>query len=156
MKYERLRNLREDRDLTQTQIAQYLHTTQRTYSHYENGDRNIPLETLMQLADFYNTSIDYLVGRTDIAQPYPTTKKVTKKSKAPGKHNINISRGLLCSEPLSAILSAFFVLELHCLHFFVKTFHTSIRIVNNLRTLPQLIGNFFTRLTVCFITDLML
>lgn len=78
MKLERLRNLREDRDLTQTQIAQYLHMTQRTYAHYENGDRNIPLDTLGQLADFYNTSIDYLVGRTDIVQPYPTSKKPQK------------------------------------------------------------------------------
>lgn len=95
MKFERLRNLREDQDLTQEQIARYLHTTQRTYSHYENGDRNIPLETLALLADFYCTSIDYLVGRTDIIQPYPTVK-TPKKKKAPEKSNPRISPGLFC------------------------------------------------------------
>lgn len=78
MKFERLRNLREDHDLSQAQIAQYLHMTQRTYSHYESGDRNIPVDTLILIADFYNTSIDYIVGRTDIAMPYPPVKKGNK------------------------------------------------------------------------------
>lgn len=73
MKLERLRNLREDRDLTQAEIARYLHTTQRTYAHYENGDRNIPLEVLIRLADFYGTSLDYLTGRTNITLPYPAS-----------------------------------------------------------------------------------
>ncbi len=71
MVYERLRDLREDRDLTQTYIAQMLHVSQRTYSRYENDERAIPIEILSRLADFYDTSIDYLVGRTDCKKPYP-------------------------------------------------------------------------------------
>ena len=61
----RLRDLREDRDLTQAQIADYLKIKQNTYSQYENGKREIPLDFLWKLADYYNVSIDYLVGRTD-------------------------------------------------------------------------------------------
>lgn len=61
----RLRDLREDRDLTQTQIADYLKIRQNTYSQYENGKREIPLDFLWKLADYYNVSIDYLIGRTD-------------------------------------------------------------------------------------------
>lgn len=71
MKYERIRNLREDRDLTQTDIAQYLHISQRTYSRYENDERAIPIEILSLLADFHHTSTDYLIERTDIKKPYP-------------------------------------------------------------------------------------
>lgn len=71
MVYERIRNLREDKDLTQTNIANYLHITQRTYSRYENDERAIPIEILSKLADFHNTSVDYLIGRTDIMTPYP-------------------------------------------------------------------------------------
>lgn len=94
MKFERLRNLREDHDLTQEQIAQYLHTTQRTYAHYEKGDRGIPLETLELLAEYYNTSIDYLVGRTDFKYPYPRAKKTQKKLTALERRNIQIFPGL--------------------------------------------------------------
>ena len=64
-----LRNLREDHDLKQTDIADYLHISQRTYSHYETGSRNIPIEMLIRLADYYDTTIDYLVGRTDNKEP---------------------------------------------------------------------------------------
>ena len=71
MVYERIRNLREDKDLTQTNIADYLHITQRTYSRYENDERAIPIEILSKLADFHNTSVDYLIGRTNIMTPYP-------------------------------------------------------------------------------------
>ncbi len=60
----RLRDLREDHDLTQTQIANLLNIKQNTYSQYENGQREIPLSALWKLADFYNTTIDYIVGRT--------------------------------------------------------------------------------------------
>ena len=60
----RIRNLREDSDLTQNEIAVILHVSQRTYSHYENGTRKIPLDVLIGLADYYNCSIDYLLGRT--------------------------------------------------------------------------------------------
>ena len=71
MHYIRILSLREDKDLTQTDLANYLNVTQRTYSRYENNERSIPIETLSKLADFHNTSLDYLVGRTDIIEPYP-------------------------------------------------------------------------------------
>ena len=71
MKYERIRNLREDLDLTQTYMGKILNVSQRTYSSYENGERSIPLELLSALADFHNTSVDYLINRTDVKKPYP-------------------------------------------------------------------------------------
>ena len=61
----RLRDLREDADITQKDIAEYLHIKQNTYSQYENEKREIPISLLWKLADIYKTSIDYLVGRTD-------------------------------------------------------------------------------------------
>lgn len=61
----RLKDLREDNDVKQKELAEYLNIKQNTYSQYENGKREIPLETLWKLADFYNTSIDYIIGRTD-------------------------------------------------------------------------------------------
>lgn len=61
----RLRDLREDNDITQSKIASVLNIRQNTYSQYENGKRQMPLELLWKLADYYNTSIDYLVGRTN-------------------------------------------------------------------------------------------
>lgn len=73
-RFVRIRNLREDRDLTQTQLAKILNTTQRTYSRYENADSTIPLEMLIKIADFYNVSTDYLLERTDIKKPY--SKKI--------------------------------------------------------------------------------
>ena len=69
--YERIRNLREDRDLTQQQLANVLNCTQVCYSNYENGKRGIPAETLIMLADYYGVSVDYLLGRTCRKQPYP-------------------------------------------------------------------------------------
>lgn len=63
--YERIRNLREDMDLNQTQIAKELNCSQRTYNYYESGGHDIPTETLIKLADLFNVSIDYLLGRTD-------------------------------------------------------------------------------------------
>ena len=74
MKYSRIRNLREDNDLTQKQIAQYLNIAQRTYSGYENGTRNIPVECVVALARFYKTSTDYLLGLTDEKRSYPAGK----------------------------------------------------------------------------------
>ena len=68
MKLKRIRDLREDNDLTQADIAKYV--TQRTYSRYENDDRAIPLEQLVKLAEYYNTSVDYLLNRTDKKEPY--------------------------------------------------------------------------------------
>lgn len=71
MIYSRIRDLREDKDLTQAEVAKQLNITQRTYSRYENDERGIPTEILCQLADFHNTSIDYLLNRTNIKTPYP-------------------------------------------------------------------------------------
>ena len=69
--YERVRALREDRDLKQEDIAQVLNCTQACYSNYENGKREIPYAVLNKLADFYNVSVDYLLGRTNTKTPYP-------------------------------------------------------------------------------------
>lgn len=66
----RLKDLREDADLTQTQIATLLNISQVAYSYYEIGKRSIPLELLCKLADYYNTSIDYILYRTNISTPY--------------------------------------------------------------------------------------
>lgn len=70
MIYRRIRDLREDHDLTQTMIGNAIHIPQRTYSYYENGERTIPPEILCALADFYHTSVDYLLGRTNKKEPY--------------------------------------------------------------------------------------
>ncbi|MBR3863392.1 MAG: helix-turn-helix transcriptional regulator [Clostridia bacterium] len=67
----RLRDLREDMDLTQSELALYLHIKQNTYSQYENGQRQIPLDQLISLAKYYKTSTDYILGLTDIKKPYP-------------------------------------------------------------------------------------
>ncbi len=61
----RLRDLREDNDIKQRELAEHLNIKQNTYSQYENGKREIPIGLLWKLADFYNTSVDYLIGRTD-------------------------------------------------------------------------------------------
>ena len=63
--YTRIRDLREDRDLTQKEIAQMLGMSQTGYSKYETGENDIPTVVLMKLADFYQTSTDYILGRTD-------------------------------------------------------------------------------------------
>lgn len=67
----RLKDLREDSDLTQTALASYLHIKQNTYSQYESGRRQIPLDLLIALANYYETSLDYIAGLTDIKTPYP-------------------------------------------------------------------------------------
>lgn len=66
----RIRDLREDRDLKQKQLAEYLQVHQTTYSDYELGRVNTPVAVLHKLADFYGVSVDYLLGRTDIKAPY--------------------------------------------------------------------------------------
>ncbi|MFR5856339.1 MAG: helix-turn-helix domain-containing protein [Bacilli bacterium] len=71
MYINRLKEIREDKSLTQSDIAKVLNTTQQQYSKYELGIQIIPLEKINILANYYNTSIDYLVGRTDIRKPYP-------------------------------------------------------------------------------------
>ena len=73
MIFVRLKNLREDHDLSQNDIAKYLNISQRTYSYYETGGRDIPIQILIKLADYYKTSIDYLLKRTQ-------TPRSTQKS----------------------------------------------------------------------------
>lgn len=67
---ERIRDLREDHDLKQKNIAELLGTTQQVYSRYENGSNEIPLHHLITLARFYNVSLDYIAGETDIKERY--------------------------------------------------------------------------------------
>ena len=69
MKFQRIQDLRIDSDLSQKKIGEILHISQRSYSHYETGSRNIPIEMLIRLDDYYDTTIDYLVGRTDNKEP---------------------------------------------------------------------------------------
>ena len=69
--YRRLRDLREDSDLLQKDLADYLSCSQVCYSYYELGRRDIPTDVLIKLAAYYNTSVDYLLGLTDEKRPYP-------------------------------------------------------------------------------------
>lgn len=64
-KYQRIRDLREDADLTQKQVGEAINVPQRTYAYYESGQRMVPPQVLCALADFYNVSVDYILGRTD-------------------------------------------------------------------------------------------
>ena len=73
--YPRIRDLREDKDWNQTQVAEYLNMSQTGYSKYETGENDVPVSVLCKLADLYQTSIDYLVGRTDERNPYPKGKR---------------------------------------------------------------------------------
>lgn len=66
----RIRDLREDNDMTQTDVAQYLGCSQRIYSNYERGEVAIPIEFLIKLSQLYHTSVDYLLGLTDVKKPY--------------------------------------------------------------------------------------
>lgn len=77
MKYERIRNLREDMDVAQKDVAAYLNCSQVAYSYYEIGRRDIPTDTLIRLAKYYKCSTDYLLGLTDVKEPYP--EKITRK-----------------------------------------------------------------------------
>lgn len=71
----RIRDLREDRDLKQRQVASDLLCDQSLYSKYERGERPLPLELAERLADYFGTSVDYLLGRTDEKTPYPPSKR---------------------------------------------------------------------------------
>lgn len=73
--YRRIRDLREDADLLQRDVAQMLNCSQVCYSHYETGKRDIPTEVLIALARRYDTSIDYLLGLTDQRRPYPRAER---------------------------------------------------------------------------------
>lgn len=72
--YNRIRSLREDKDLRQKDVADYLHCSQVAYSYYELGRRDIPTEILIALALYYHTSVDYLLGLTDVDKPYPKSR----------------------------------------------------------------------------------
>ena len=72
--YKRIRELREDRDIKQITIAQYLNMSQNGYSQYETETNKVPVEVLKKLAIFYNTSIDYLTELTNEQKPYPRIK----------------------------------------------------------------------------------
>ena len=65
MKFQRIQDLRTDADMSQKQLSEILHISQRSYSHYETGSRNIPVEMLIRLENYSDISVDYLVGRTD-------------------------------------------------------------------------------------------
>lgn len=71
----RIRDLREDKDLKQREVAELLLCDQSLYSKYERGERELPLHLAVQLAEFYGVSVDYLVGLTDETAPYPRRKK---------------------------------------------------------------------------------
>jgi len=76
--YIRVRNLREDKDMTQMQMAKHLCCSQRVYSNYERGDVDIPSRVWVELAKFHGTSVDYLMELTDEKEPYPATKKKSR------------------------------------------------------------------------------
>ena len=74
--YSRIRDLREDADLNQSQMAAVLGMSQTGYSKYETGTNDIPTEILIKLANYHNTSIDYLLGLTNVRKPYPRNPKM--------------------------------------------------------------------------------
>ena len=74
MYFQRLRDMREDADLKQSTVAQYLGIQQTVYSRYERGYQTIPVEHLIVLADFYKVSVDYILDRTNVMAPYPPRK----------------------------------------------------------------------------------
>ena len=73
----RLRDIREDHDVTQKEIAGYLHICQNTYSQYENGQRQIPIDALIRFAEYFGTSVDYVLELTNETRPYP--RKPTRR-----------------------------------------------------------------------------
>ena len=76
--YRRIRDLREDKDMSQTKMAEHLGMSQTGYSKYETGENDIPTSILIELAEFHNTSVDYLLDVTDVKDPYPRKKKNNK------------------------------------------------------------------------------
>lgn len=71
----RLKDMREDKDLAQREVAAYLHVRQNTYSQYETGNRQIPIELLIRLAEYFHTSVDYILELTDQQTPYPPSNR---------------------------------------------------------------------------------
>ena len=92
MVYNRLKDLREDKDLTQTYMAKLLHISQRSYSHYETGTRQIPVEILIDLSIFYDVSIEYLLGLTDYKKQPEWDKAGAKRYKELRSRIVNIAR----------------------------------------------------------------
>ena len=80
--YRRIRDLREDKDLSQREVAGYLKMSQTGYSKYETGENDIPTQVLIALAKFHKTSIDYLLGFTNYPEPYPRTRNRGESGKA--------------------------------------------------------------------------
>lgn len=76
--YIRIRELREDKDLTQKQVGQILNMSQTGYNQYEIGRNDIPTSVLINLSKFYNVPVDYILGLTDVQKPYPRSKKISK------------------------------------------------------------------------------
>jgi len=72
--YRRIRDLREDKDWTQKQVASFINCSQQVYSNYELGQRDVPTQILLALAKLHNTSVDFLLGNTDNPIPYPNKK----------------------------------------------------------------------------------
>lgn len=101
--YRRIRDMREDKDLLQKDLAKYLQCGQVCYSYYETGKRHIPAEVLVKLADFYGTSVDYLLGRTDVRMPCPEEGGTMFKNKNPdGTLNLcgkNVARLRVAMQP---------------------------------------------------------
>ena len=73
--YQRIRDLREDADLKQREVAEYLHCSQQVYSNYELGQRDVPTEVLIALADLHRTNVDYLLGLTSVRNYYADLKE---------------------------------------------------------------------------------
>ena len=83
--YRHIRDLREDHDLKQWQMAAYLGCSQRSYSDYENGKTRVPPDVLIELSRFYGTSVDYLLDLTDEKTPYPRTGEKQRRSQVCGR-----------------------------------------------------------------------
>ena len=76
----RLKNLREDADIKQATLAAYLHIQQNTYSQYETGQRQLPVDVLIRLAAYFGVSTDYILGLTDVRTPYPPSRNANQES----------------------------------------------------------------------------
>lgn len=74
MRYPRIKDLREDTDMNQTQFAKIIGMSQTGYSKYETGENDVPTCILIEMADYYGTSVDYILGITDVKKPYPRSK----------------------------------------------------------------------------------
>lgn len=72
----RLKDIREDHDITQKTLSEYLNIKQNTYSQYENGQRQIPIDILIKLAIYFDTSTDYILELTDVSNHYPRTQNI--------------------------------------------------------------------------------